>query len=71
MGLSFVAVVYDSDISINYGPLTANLQGARYGLLFFTVLDAIPPGGLPESGSGSSQLDLVIQIDEAVPRWGR
>ena len=60
VGQSCVAVVYDSDISINDGPI-ANLQGGRYGLLYFTVLDAIEPGSIPESGSDSSLLDLVIR----------
>jgi hypothetical protein len=62
-GCSFVAVVYDSDISMNYGPTNGNLQGARLGLFYFTVLDVIPPGSLPESGSSSSQWDLVIRVD--------
>ncbi|MGH7723924.1 MAG: FlgD immunoglobulin-like domain containing protein [Candidatus Eiseniibacteriota bacterium] len=62
-GHSFVAVVYDSDISMNYGPTNGNLQGARLGLFFFTVLDVIPPGTLPESGSDTSQWDLVIRVD--------
>ena len=63
VGKSCVAVVYDSDISMNYGPINGNLKGARYGLLFFTVVDLIPPGSIPESGSSSSQWDLVVRID--------
>ena len=59
---SCVAVVYDSDISINDGPV-ANLQGARYGLFFFTVLDVGPPGTLPESGSSTSLFELLIRVD--------
>lgn len=37
-GYKVIAVVYDSDISINYSPLEANLQGANLGLVAFEVL---------------------------------
>jgi len=63
VGGRFAAVVYDSDISINYDPLNANLQGSRYGLFFFTVLEVIPPGSLSESGSSDSLFDLKIRVD--------
>jgi hypothetical protein len=63
VGRSIVGIVYDSDISINYEPLQANLQGERYGQLLFTVLDAVPPGGLPESGSSDSLWDVLVRID--------
>ena len=67
VGQSFVGIVYDSDVSINYDPLQANLQGARYGQFYFTVVDVVPAGGLPESGSSSSLNDLIVRID-AVPQ---
>lgn len=38
VGQTVYAVVYDSDISINYSPLTGNLQGANLGVVAFDVL---------------------------------
>ncbi len=38
IGMTCCAVVYDSDISINYNPLQANLQGANLGIIAFTLL---------------------------------
>lgn len=37
-GETVYAVVYDSDISINYDPIEANLQGANLGVVAFDVL---------------------------------
>jgi hypothetical protein len=39
IGKTVLAVVYDSDISINYSPLQGNLQGANLGLVAFEVLE--------------------------------
>jgi hypothetical protein len=39
IGQTVLAVVYDSDISINYSPLTGNLKGANLGLVALEVLD--------------------------------
>jgi hypothetical protein len=74
VGRCFVAVVYDSDISINYEPLEANLQGGRLGLFYFTVLAvevAGPqpsgvdfPGSLPESRSDRSLYDIWIRVED-------
>lgn len=38
IGQTVYAVVYDSDISINYSPLTGNLQGDNLGVVAFDVL---------------------------------
>lgn len=38
-GKTILAIVYDSDISINYGPLEGNLQGANLGIVSLTILD--------------------------------
>lgn len=38
-GKTVYAVVYDSDISINYSPLKANLQGANLGVVAFDVIE--------------------------------
>lgn len=37
IGQTVLAVVYDSDISINYGPLNGNLQGANLGMVALKV----------------------------------
>ncbi len=60
---SFVGIVYDSDISMNYDPIQGNLQGARYGQFFFTVLAVEVAGSLPESGSDTSLYDIWVQVD--------
>lgn len=64
VGLKCVAVVYDSDISMNYLPINANLQGARYGLFTFTVLDVVLAGTLAESKSDTSLYDLLVRVEE-------
>ena len=53
-GGTFCAVVYDSDVSINYGPLQGNLQGANLGIAAFHVeiggvrlLEGFSSGTLP------------------------
>lgn len=38
-GKTIYAVVYDSDISTNYSPILANLQGANLGTVAFKVLE--------------------------------
>lgn len=38
VGYKVLAVVYDSDISINYSPLEANLQGGNLGLVAFEIV---------------------------------
>ena len=38
VGRTIAAVVYDSDISINYGPLMGNLQGENLGVVAFKVI---------------------------------
>ena len=64
VGLTCTAVVYDSDISMNYKRIYANLQGARYGLFTFTVLAVEVPGSLPESKSDTSLYDLWVRVEE-------
>lgn len=66
VGKTCIAVVYNSDVSMNYDPDYANLQGARYGLFAFTVLDVIPPGTLPESGSSTSLYDVQILVESPI-----
>lgn len=64
IGQTCVAVVYDSDISMNYEPINANLQGARYGLFYFTVLGYEVPGHLDEAQSSTSLVSLWLRIEE-------
>jgi hypothetical protein len=62
VGKTCTAIVYDSDISINYLPLYANLQGRRYGAFTFKVEAAEVPGTLPESSSSTSLYDLWLRV---------
>jgi len=39
VGQTVCAVVYDSDISMNYGPLEGSLKGANLGIVAFKVLE--------------------------------
>lgn len=64
IGLTCTAVVYDSDISMNFHPIQGNLQGARYGLFTFTLLDVVVPGSIPESQSSTSLYDLYVRVEE-------
>jgi hypothetical protein len=63
IGRTLVAVVKDGDYGINYNPLLANLQGARNGLLAFTVLGVQVPGRISESGSSTALYDLRVRIE--------
>ena len=63
VGRTCIAVVYDSDISINYEPIYGNLQGARYGLFRFTTLGTQLPGSIPESTSSTSLLDIWVAVE--------
>jgi hypothetical protein len=62
LGRTCVAVVYDSDISMNFEPIFGNLQGGRLGLFTFKVEALELPGSLPESGSSTSLYDLWLRI---------
>lgn len=53
VGKTVCAIVWDSDISMNYGPLNGQLKGANNGTVAFEVLSATPlfgfsSGSLPE-----------------------
>ncbi len=58
IGSTVLAVVYDSDISINYSPLEGNLQGANLGLVAFEVLEVRERA----EGSTSSLPRVTIRI---------
>jgi len=72
--MTICAVVYDSDISVNYldpGVEDANLQGATLGIVAFTILKIIPFGTVAteafEQGHNDPQeiAKVLIQIEDA------
>lgn len=60
-GQTVFAVVYDSDISINYSPLEGNLQGGNLGVVAFDVLEVRER----TNGSSSSLPQVTIRIQDA------
>jgi len=60
-GKTVYAVVYDSDISINYSPLLGNLMGSNLGTVAFEVLDVRER----TNGSTSSLPIVTIKIRDA------
>ena len=67
VGKDCIAVVYDSDISINYQPVYGNLQGGRYGLFAFHVMGVQRPGVLPEAMSDTSLVSLWLEVLQVPP----
>ncbi len=61
MGRQVCAVVQDSDVSINYGPLNGSLKGASLGRVAFKVLSVTPL----TSESSSSLPEVEIEILDA------
>ncbi len=61
LGQTILAVVYDSDISINYSPLLGNLQGANLGIVSLTVLEVEER----TDGSTSSLPKVTVRIEDA------
>lgn len=57
-GQTILAVVYDSDISINYSPLNGNLMGNNLGLVAFDVLEVTER----KDGSTSSLPRVTIRV---------
>ncbi|MDX9940690.1 MAG: hypothetical protein RBS53_00570 [Bacteroidales bacterium] len=62
VGETVYAVVYDSDISINYDPIEGNLQGANLGVVAFDVIKATKR----TDGSSSDLPRMTIRIRSAV-----
>ena len=58
-GIPVCAVVYDSDISINYGPLDGSLKGANLGIVAFEVISANPPMDLSSSSLPPMQIEIL------------
>ncbi len=63
-GEQVCAVVYDSDISINYGPLEGSLKGANLGTVAFEVLDVRKLEGF--SSSSLPEVDIEILDAEEI-----
>lgn len=61
LGQTVYAVVYDSDISVNYSPLTGNLQGDNLGVLAFDVIRVVKR----TDGSSSDLPRVTIRIRNA------
>ena len=79
VGQTVYAVVYDSDISINYSPLNGNLQGDNLGVVAFDVVKVVErtdgsSSDLPRvtirirSAAGISGLDLSLFSNAPVPQ---
>jgi uncharacterized repeat protein (TIGR01451 family) len=61
IGRQVCAVVYDSDVSINYGPLNGSLKGENLGTVAFKVNSVVK-----RTGASSSSLPLVtLEISDA------
>ena len=60
-GQSVCAVVYDSDISINYDPLNGSLKGSNLGIVAFEVMTVLQR----ENRSSGSLPDVEIKILDA------
>lgn len=59
VGETIAAIVRKGDVSINYGPITGNLQGDYLGLIAFTVLS------LTQFPGGDNELPVVrIRIED-------
>jgi hypothetical protein len=61
IGKTVLAVVYDSDISINYSPIEANLKGDNLGIVAFKVIEVRER----TDGSTSSLPKVEIEIIDA------
>jgi len=58
-GQTVCAVVYDSDISINYDPLDGSLKGANLGTVAFKVTSVTPLVGFSSSSLPEVEVDIL------------
>ena len=65
VGVDVCAVVYDSDISINYDSLEGNLQGNNLGIVAFNVISVTPLGGssLPAIEIKILDADVICELN--------
>lgn len=61
VGKSVCAVVWDGDIGLNYGPITASLKGANLGTVAFKVLSSSPR----TNGSSGSLPAVRVEVEDA------
>jgi hypothetical protein len=59
IGKTVCAVVYDSDVSINYSPLNGNLQGENLGTAAFNVLDVVYLPGFSTGTLPRVQIEIL------------
>ena len=64
VGATVCAVVYDSDVSMNYGPLNGSLKGANLGTVAFEVLSVTELVGF--SSSSLPEVEILILDAETV-----
>ena len=67
VGQAVCAVVYDSDVSVNYNPLNASLKGANLGTVAFAVISTQPRGG---SSLPAVELQILDATEVCVPGVG-
>lgn len=60
-GNTILALVYDGNISVNYDPLTGNLQGSTLGIVAFEVIDVVER----RDASSSSLPKVKLKISDA------
>ena len=67
VGKNVCAVVYDSDVSINYDvPINGSLKGANLGTVAFNVISTtVLVEGVDENVSSGSLREVVIEILDA------
>jgi len=65
IGKTVIAVVYDSEISINYAPLNCNLKGENLGLVAFDVLEVTERTD-GSTGSLPKVKIMIRSVDEAL-----
>ena len=63
-GESVCAVVYDSDVSINYDPLNGSLKGANLGIVAFEVLVVTQLIGFSDSSLPEVEVE-ILDAEEA------
>ncbi|RYZ37543.1 MAG: hypothetical protein EOP49_31610 [Sphingobacteriales bacterium] len=66
-GKTVLAVVYDGDVSINFGPLEGNLQGANLGIVALKVIEVTRR----TDGSSMSLPRVKVRIENAGTVSGR
>jgi hypothetical protein len=59
IGKTVCAVVYDSDITINYSPIEGNLQGENLGTVAFDVLDVVYLSGFSDGTLPRVQIEIL------------